>query len=172
MAVNTAATMAIVSVGVLARRGVAGPFASLAGTETTAILLRRMLVLAVVAPLAMAWLRLEGQRLGLYDTSFGASLMVVGITMLSALAIGHSAGWTSRIERARRSVEQERDDLFDLSVDMLAVFGADGRFRRVNQAWETTLGYRTNELIGRPLFDLIHSRRSRTYARGREASFR
>ncbi|MEA2518049.1 MAG: hypothetical protein QOF49_129 [Chloroflexota bacterium] len=156
MAVNTAVTMAIVSAAALAGLGPANPFAVLAGSSPTAVMLRRLLILSVVAPVALAWLRLEGQWLGLYDTSYGTSLIVVAITAVSVIAITHSGRWAHRVESARRAIEIERDELFDLSADLLAVFGADGRFRRVNQAWQVTLGYRADELIGRPLFDLIH----------------
>ena len=156
MAVNTAIAMGILAVGVLARLGSANPFASLGGGSSTAVLLRRLLIVSIAAPLAMGWFRLEGQRLGLYDTSFGTSLMVVGITALGVVAILHSASWGRRLEAGRQAIELERDRFFELSLDMLAVFGADGRFRRVNRAWETTLGYPAQELIGRALFELIH----------------
>jgi PAS domain S-box-containing protein len=45
---------------------------------------------------------------------------------------------------------------FDLSVDLLAVVGYDGIFRRVNPAWERTLGYPTGEIRGRHWTELIH----------------
>jgi len=48
---------------------------------------------------------------------------------------------------------------------MLSVVGADGRFQRVNGAWETSLGYRADELVGRSAIDLIHpDDRERTLA--------
>lgn len=156
MAVNTAIAMGIIGVGILARLGAANPFASLAGGSSSAVLLRRLLIVSIVVPIAMAWLRLEGQRRGLYDTSFGTSLMVVGMTALSTVAIVRSAGWASAVETKRRAAELERDRFFDLSLDLLAVFDAEGRFQRVNKAWETTLGYPAGALIGRSLFDLIH----------------
>ena len=156
MATNTAVAMGILGVGALARLGAANPFASLAGGSSTAVLLRRLLVVSVTVVVAMAWLRLEGQRGGLYDTSFGTSLMVVGITLLNTFAIVRSARWAAGLEMKRQALELERDRFFELSLDLLAVFDADGRFRRVNRAWEVTLGYPAGELIGRPLFDLIH----------------
>ncbi|HUQ43593.1 MAG TPA: diguanylate cyclase [Candidatus Limnocylindria bacterium] len=156
MAVNTAVAVGILSVGLLARLGPANPFAPLGGHSSAAVLLRRLLVVTVGVPVAVAWLRLEGQRLGLYDTSFGTSLMVVAITILSLMAIIHSARWASVLEARRVASDLERDRFFELSLDLLAVFDADGRFMRVNPSWESTLGYPAAELIGRPLFDLIH----------------
>lgn len=46
--------------------------------------------------------------------------------------------------------------LFDLSPDLLAIFSHEGKWVRVNQAWETTLGYSREELLGKKATDLIH----------------
>jgi len=45
---------------------------------------------------------------------------------------------------------------FDLSVDMLCVLGFNGFFRRLNGAWERTLGYTIDELRSRPFIDFVH----------------
>jgi len=48
------------------------------------------------------------------------------------------------------------DDIFDLSPDLLCVAGLDGRFKRVNPAYEHTLGYAVDELVSRPSLELAH----------------
>src|SRR5690606_11007811 len=45
---------------------------------------------------------------------------------------------------------------FEVSLDLLCVRDMDLRFVKVNRAWETTLGYRADELEGRPMLDFIH----------------
>ncbi len=45
---------------------------------------------------------------------------------------------------------------FDLSPDLLCAFGMDGSFRCLNPAWEEVLGWSREELLARPLFDLVH----------------
>jgi diguanylate cyclase (GGDEF)-like protein/PAS domain S-box-containing protein len=156
MAPGTAVVMAVLTVGVLALLGPASPFAVLAGKSTTALLLRRLLVVSVIAHVFMAWLRLEGQRLGLFDASYGTTLMLVGILTVSLYAILRSARWATQMEANREDMEIERDRFFELSLDVLSVVGSDGRFRRVNGAWESILGYRPSELVGRSSMDLVH----------------
>ena len=45
---------------------------------------------------------------------------------------------------------------FDLSIDMLCVAGFSGRFRRLNPAWQKTLGFTIEELLSRPMLELVH----------------
>jgi PAS domain S-box-containing protein len=56
----------------------------------------------------------------------------------------------------RRRAERQVDDIFDLSVDLLCVAGVDGYFKRVNPAFERTLGYTSAELLSRPIVDFVH----------------
>lgn len=56
----------------------------------------------------------------------------------------------------RIEVEEERDRLFNLSRDMLAIGGFDGYLQQLNPAWVRVLGWSRDELMSRPVTEFVH----------------
>ena len=52
--------------------------------------------------------------------------------------------------------KEELFSLFNLTIDMLCVADINGCFRSINNAWETILGYKEEELLSRPYLDFVH----------------
>lgn len=57
---------------------------------------------------------------------------------------------------ARKSAEAELEQFFSVALDLLCIADAQGYFRRLNRAWETTLGYSLQELQSRPFLEWVH----------------
>jgi PAS domain S-box-containing protein len=57
---------------------------------------------------------------------------------------------------ARVAAEEERDRLFNVSIDLLAVGGFDGFLHQVNPAWVRVLGWSRDELMSRAVMEFIH----------------
>lgn len=52
--------------------------------------------------------------------------------------------------------QEELVKFFEMSLDMLCIADADGYFRRINTAWQATLGFTTEELSAVPYVEFVH----------------
>jgi PAS domain S-box-containing protein len=85
---------------------------------------------------------------------FWASGVVTAVRDDEGELIGFSKVMRDMTERNR--LTEERDRFFSLSMDMLCIVHLDGRFQRVNPAFEKVLGFSEEELLEISIFDLLH----------------
>jgi diguanylate cyclase (GGDEF)-like protein/PAS domain S-box-containing protein len=108
-----------------------------------------------------------GTRAGLLAGAVAFLLSSIGTLMLDqpVTALGYVnralvylfvGGLIGRFATTLRELEAESARHFNLSLDMISTVGFDGRFKRVNPAFERTLGYRPEELVGRLFMDFVH----------------
>ena len=74
---------------------------------------RRLIPVVIVAPALVGWLRLEGQRAGLYNTEFGLALFASSNIAISTAVVWLSAKALNRMDRENRQrairMEHARD---------------------------------------------------------------
>jgi PAS domain S-box-containing protein len=59
-------------------------------------------------------------------------------------------------ETALTHARADIDRFFDLSLDVMGISNAEGRFVQINPAFERTLGYSLAEFTARPFMDFVH----------------
>jgi PAS domain S-box-containing protein len=65
-------------------------------------------------------------------------------------------GLTGHFAASLRALEAESARHFNLSLDMICTADFDGNFTSVNPAFERTLGYGMDDLVGRQFLDFVH----------------
>jgi PAS domain S-box-containing protein len=90
---------------------------------------------------------------GLNNFVIGVSL---GSCLLALVLVGLASVIVRRDLEKRQRAEAERDRFFTLALDMLCIAGTDGYFKRLNPAFQETLGWSTEEMLARPFLDFVH----------------
>jgi PAS domain S-box-containing protein len=85
---------------------------------------------------------------------FWASGIVTAVRDDTGKLIGFCKVMRDMTERNR--LTEERDRFFALSMDMLCIVHLDGRFQRINPAFQKVLGFSQEELQEKALFELVH----------------
>jgi two-component system cell cycle sensor histidine kinase/response regulator CckA len=175
MAVHTAVGLAVVSIGLLAAVP-GGPAARVLERPGPGSTLRRLVLVLAVAMPTLGWLRVQGERQGLYDTSFGVAIMVLAAGALACASAWRAAAaadrsgamlrdaWqrlgTRNASLERRVTEQAEQlaeaharlrDVLDVVADAVVVTDAAGRVTMASTGAAQLLGQLPAELAGRPL---------------------
>jgi PAS domain S-box-containing protein len=158
----TAVTSIVLAVGVLFAHPERGVVALARSPGPGGIATRLLLPIAVVAPLALGWLTLAGERAGFYGSEFGLTLMV-GITvglivvavMLTAARLDAADARRVAAEAALEQTRVRADAVLRSAQDAIVAMNHHGTILDVNAAAERAFGYRRDELIGRTVAETI-----------------
>lgn len=150
MALNTAIAFVVLDLGILHARPDRGIMALVTGEGVGAAAARRLLPAAFAIPIAMGWLRLMGQRAGLYGTEVGLTLLVLAIALVFVVI---ALAFVAQLDRT----EHERDllrTIIDSLPDLIYVKDAESRFLRINRAQAANLGCaKPEDAVGKTDFD-------------------
>jgi len=111
MALPTALTFLVLGIGVCFARPDRGVASLLRDPGVAGIAARRLLPAAVLVPIAVGWLRLVGQRIGLYEVESGVAVHVVVNILVFAFLVSWSAVLIRRVEAGRLERAAELADV-------------------------------------------------------------
>jgi len=113
VALPTAMTFFILSLGLLVARLEAGPVAILGSPSAGGVLVRSLLPTIVILPILIGWLGLRGQAAGLFDVALGAALRAVANVIVISLVIGWVAASLRRVDAEREAAINNLSAAYD-----------------------------------------------------------
>jgi len=163
MVPRTAVLSFLLAMAVLCARPAAGFMALATSISFGGTLLRRLLPASMLMLFTLGWLRLEGERRGLYNTGLGVALFTLANIAIFTLLVWWNARTMQRLEQERDASEEKHSKavalnqlIMENSLDVLSAVDEAGRFLKVSSAAEMQWGYTPAELIGRRYADLVH----------------
>jgi PAS domain S-box-containing protein len=154
MAPLTAAAFLALGIGVLCARPDAGLMRTVTSGTASSLIARRLLLAAVVLPVAFNWLEMQGQRTGFYDAAFGAALAAVASSLVAIALIWSTARQLERADRERRQAELEYHTILETAIDGFWVVDTESKLLEVNEAYCRMSGYSPDELLQTHISDL------------------
>jgi signal transduction histidine kinase len=106
MALPTAVSFLALGIGIFCARPDHGPVSVITGDDAGGVLARRLLPAAILIPAGLGWLRLWGQRIGLFGGDLGLAIAVVLTILAFATFVGITARSLNRSDRIRKTSER------------------------------------------------------------------
>jgi PAS domain S-box-containing protein len=142
-----------VSIGGLFTRTDVGPSGLILSPLPGGILVRRVLLVAVVAPIILGWLRLEGQERGIFGHEVGTALMTAAVVGIMITVIWSTARVLDESERRRLQSEEALQKslawqrrLVESNIFGILTTDAQWRIIEANQAFLEIVGYTRDDL--------------------------
>ncbi len=107
MSIYTALLFLVLSAGVLCARTDGGLMALLVSDSAGGMIARRLLPPALLVPLVLGWLRLQGQRAGWFETEAGVSLFALSNVMVFGALVWANAALLHRTDSERKLAERK-----------------------------------------------------------------
>jgi PAS domain S-box-containing protein len=153
MAANTAFALLLLTAGALLTQPDSGVCEFVLSPSPGGIMVRRMLPAAIVVPLALSWLRMAGQRRGLYEHEIGTALNALVIAGILVGLIWQTGRSLEAVDRERRRVEEALQKSLKhqsrlLESNLLGVVTANtqGWITEANPTFLAMVGYGHEEL--------------------------
>lgn len=126
IALQTATFILAISLGLLTTVTERGPMRLINDDSPAGLITRRVVPAIIALPVLVGFIRLTGERAGLYDTAFGSALRTVIEIGLFLLLMG----WTGNaISRQARRLELQRGELLEREHELRTVAEASSKLK-------------------------------------------
>jgi PAS domain S-box-containing protein len=156
MAVLTAATFVILSVGVLLVRPEDGFLRQFTGGTMGGWLVRRLLPFVAGVPLILGWLRVRGEQQGYFESQFGVALTMMVLIVILTSMTWWTARSLTRMDALRRQTEAALENAHKFSQQVISgstqgivVYDKDLRYKIWNPLMERMTGIPAQQVVGR-----------------------
>lgn len=155
VALQTATFIAALSAGIMAAVPEEAPTRWFLDEGAAGAVARRGVPLIIIIPFLAGWIRLWGERSGLYDTSFGAAMLVLVLVILLLGVLSWSLRTVQRHESSLRSSQQQMGATLQSIADGFVTLDHEWRFRFVNPEAARLLEKSPEQLVGNRYWDLF-----------------
>jgi len=162
VAIHTALALLVVNIGILMSRPQRGLLGVLTSTTAGGVMARRLLPLALLAPLIIGWLRVQAGHLRLVDVDFGIAMVTVTYIAVLLLFIWRTAD-ALRQSDLQRMVADEMQQLqrgqlsgiINSAMDAIIMVNSAQRVVVYNPAAQQMFGHTANDMLDQPLEQLL-----------------
>ena len=112
IALVTALALFALGLGLLAARADEGPVSVISSDLASGASAREMLLAALLLPALLGWVRILGQRLGYYDTGFGAAIFALALMVFFSAVVWRNAARIAESERRLLEAKAETARLY------------------------------------------------------------
>jgi two-component system NtrC family sensor kinase len=162
MALNTAGTLLIVSLGTICLRPERGIMAIAISPTPDGVMARRLIPAAVILPVLVGFLRQWGEQQELFREPFGSALLVALCSFVFTILVWWSLAALYRVDAQRLRTEQgllEAEAVYHSLVETLPqnIYrkDLDGHFTFANRNFCNTLGQSPDRLVGKTDLDFF-----------------
>ncbi len=162
MALHTAGTCLFLSVGVLCLEPDVGIMIVVTSQSSGGFMARRLMLAAVVVPLALGWLIVGGETWGWYGGQFSDVIFATAYIAIAVALVWRIARSLNQMDAERKSAAEalrQTEAHYRLMVehasDLIYNIDAQGYVTSINPAASCMLGYLPNEVVGRRYLEFV-----------------
>lgn len=162
MAASTAVCFLLFAISTLFADSGKGIMKEFTSTLSGSLMARLLIPAAIIIPAALGLVRLYGSWEGVYNYEFGVAIYVLSVIIIFAGITWYNASLLNKRDMLRKQSEDALRDseshiqaIFNNAPDAVVVIDSTGIITRWNPESEKLFGWQTDQVVGKPLSEII-----------------